>query len=456
MTTAQLAPPAAAPGADSGLTAGQDGSLATPDEGGGFILALDGAVAQSATQETAAAAGPVSGELPNSSVADADGQTMTLVGLDDAPLTIAPAQAAADAPALGAAIPPGAGTSDGSAVAGSSAGTTSTSSSSATALAPGRPDTTGAPGAAPGAVAAPATARTGQAEAAAIAQGAGDRPEPSATAAPLVAAGKEVGRSGREGGVVTLTLTPVPEAEAAAESPQSPIADRPSGRGATSTAQASQLVQSTPIAPSTRPGSSPRVAESGAAPVPAAPAPPAPAETAGSAGQQSGAALSAAPGPVPVPLGEAMAAARSTSTVAHQLSRELGTHIKMAVREGGRELLVQLKPPELGHLTIRVTVADGAIHAHIIADRPEAARMLSQAISSLGQSLAELGLDVQDLDVALGGETANGHADEAGDGSGATASADRGTSGDEDLEVLAAQRPSPDAVRDVNRLDLLV
>ena len=90
-------------------------------------------------------------------------------------------------------------------------------------------------------------------------------------------------------------------------------------------------------------------------------------------------------------------------TTPHELARELGHRVQMAVREGGRELLITLRPPELGHLTIRVTMIDGVLQAQIVADRPEAARLLQQSLSHLDSSLGDLGYSLDSLDVAYSG-----------------------------------------------------
>ena len=76
----------------------------------------------------------------------------------------------------------------------------------------------------------------------------------------------------------------------------------------------------------------------------------------------------------------------------------------MAVREGGRELLINLRPPDLGHLTIRVTMTEGVMQAQIIADRPEAARLLQQSLAHLDASLGDLGYSLDSLDVAYSGQ----------------------------------------------------
>ena len=91
-------------------------------------------------------------------------------------------------------------------------------------------------------------------------------------------------------------------------------------------------------------------------------------------------------------------------TTPHELARELGTRVHMAVREGGRELVLNLRPADLGHLTIRVTMNDGIMQAQIIADRPEAARMLQQSMAHLDSALGDLGYSLDNLDVAYQGQ----------------------------------------------------
>jgi len=55
-------------------------------------------------------------------------------------------------------------------------------------------------------------------------------------------------------------------------------------------------------------------------------------------------------------------------------------------------------------LTIRVTMTDGVMQASIIADRPEAARMLQQSLGHLDTALSDLGYSLDNLDVAYSGQ----------------------------------------------------
>jgi flagellar hook-length control protein FliK len=138
-------------------------------------------------------------------------------------------------------------------------------------------------------------------------------------------------------------------------------------------------------------------------------------------------------------------------TTPHELARELGTRLQMAVREGGRELVVTLRPAELGHLTIRVTVQDGVLQAQILADRPEAARMLQQSLGHLGSALGDLGYSLENLDVAYGGGDPR-DAQASGDADGAV----RGEVQEADgTPVAASDDPATAVAGSPARLDLL-
>lgn len=89
-----------------------------------------------------------------------------------------------------------------------------------------------------------------------------------------------------------------------------------------------------------------------------------------------------------------------------QLAHELVDHLRVAVREEGREITINLRPAELGSMTIRVTMQDGVLQAHIAADRPESARLLEQSLSNLQDMLADRGYEMGSLDVNTGGPDA--------------------------------------------------
>jgi len=81
------------------------------------------------------------------------------------------------------------------------------------------------------------------------------------------------------------------------------------------------------------------------------------------------------------------------------LAHELAGQLRVAIREEGKEIQIQLRPPELGNLTIRVVIHDGVLQAHIAADRPDAARLLEQSLGNLEDLLADQGYELGGLDV---------------------------------------------------------
>jgi flagellar hook-length control protein FliK len=98
-----------------------------------------------------------------------------------------------------------------------------------------------------------------------------------------------------------------------------------------------------------------------------------------------------------------------------QLAHELVDHLRVAVREEGREIQITLRPAELGTMTIRVTMQDGVLQAHIMADRPESARLLEQSLRHLEDMLADRGYEMGSVDVNSGGHDARQAAQSAHD-----------------------------------------
>jgi hypothetical protein len=138
----------------------------------------------------------------------------------------------------------------------------------------------------------------------------------------------------------------------------------------------------------------------------------------------------------------------------HELAQEIGARVHMAVREGGRELVVNLRPADLGRLTIRVTMTDGVMHAQILADRPEAARMLQGSLGHLGAALGDLGYSLDSLDVSYGGQGSPDPRDAAPSAPGPARPA-RGAAPEGDGAPVAAD-PIPTTGRGPSpRLDLL-
>ena len=245
---------------------------------------------------------------------------------------------------------------------------------------------------------------------------------------------------------ITLTLTSKDAQPPMVATPTTPA---PASPGTTSATTAPVVPPSGPAAapivtPQTGSGhDAPPAAtarESAAAPAPATPPAPAPGVGMGQA----------APAPIQPSAPGGTALATGGLTTPHELAHELGTRVHMAVREGGRELLVNLRPKELGQLTIRVTMTDGVLHAQITADRPEAARMLQQSLGQLDTALTDLGYSLDGLDVSFGGRDAQ-------DARSSSAGRDAPAHADEidESETLTSTAPATHATTTSSRLDLL-
>lgn len=163
---------------------------------------------------------------------------------------------------------------------------------------------------------------------------------------------------------------------------------------------------STPAGPDAVPTTAPDVAT----PLPSAPSPDSIAATADSAD----------PAPVAVELPPIRAARSEAVTVpvtavtrpqpapAEQLVAVLAPLRHRA--DGTYELRLELKPPELGRVEIRVEMRDGVMHAHLRAEQPGAAQALRDALTQLRDHLTGHGVQTGALNVDAGGAGARrGH-----------------------------------------------
>lgn len=76
--------------------------------------------------------------------------------------------------------------------------------------------------------------------------------------------------------------------------------------------------------------------------------------------------------------------------------RDVPVSLAKAVGDGKTELTLALRPPELGHLTIRLQFADGQLQVDIRADRPETLHLLQREADGFERSLRQAGLDLRE------------------------------------------------------------
>ena len=114
-----------------------------------------------------------------------------------------------------------------------------------------------------------------------------------------------------------------------------------------------------------------------------------------------------APQPVTAPAPAAPVTAPPTLERAVPLYRAVqttGTLLHVAAERGVTHARLNLKPVELGGIEVRLQSTPQGISAQLVADNPEAARMLSQASEDLRRQLAERDVTLLSLDVSTSSE----------------------------------------------------
>jgi len=273
---------------------------------------------------------------------------------------------------------------------------------------------------------------------------------PVDAAGPLAAPAATVEPAAPVEPAATLTTAPVPPAVAPlAAQPQasvSPAATAPSPAAPTEPALPAATTSpfaapaSAATAASAATGLAPAAVEAGTA-APAAPAAPTvttapaaeqapaaptalaqPAANGQGAGQQGSAPREqptagddapapVAPAPVPsTPTAPAAAPAPPVSPLAqrsaplHLAPRAVAQMLHVAVERGISHARLNLRPAELGGIEIRLQTSAAGVTAQVVADSPEAARLLQQAADDLRRSLERHDVTLLSLDVSTAGD----------------------------------------------------
>ena len=95
-----------------------------------------------------------------------------------------------------------------------------------------------------------------------------------------------------------------------------------------------------------------------------------------------------------------------------------GTLIHLASERGITHARLNLKPVELGGIEVKLQSTPAGIHAQLVADSPEAARMLSQAGDQLRQQLSDRDVNLLSLDVSTSSDQRNDQPGFSADGFG--------------------------------------
>jgi flagellar hook-length control protein FliK len=104
--------------------------------------------------------------------------------------------------------------------------------------------------------------------------------------------------------------------------------------------------------------------------------------------------------PAPAPSGVSVNAEPKGAATLGQAPRAVGQLIHLASQRGVQHARLNLKPVELGGIEIRLQTSSAGVTAQVVADSPEAARMLQQAGDDLKRSLAASNVELLSLDVS--------------------------------------------------------
>jgi flagellar hook-length control protein FliK len=100
-------------------------------------------------------------------------------------------------------------------------------------------------------------------------------------------------------------------------------------------------------------------------------------------------------------LASAARAAAARSTLPTYVVRQVSEQIALMAKNNQSQLRLALKPPELGELTIKLSLREGVLKATLVADNASAKHALEAGLNDLKQQLAQQGLKAERLEVVI-------------------------------------------------------
>ncbi|KMY68955.1 hypothetical protein AAU61_05185 [Desulfocarbo indianensis] len=139
-------------------------------------------------------------------------------------------------------------------------------------------------------------------------------------------------------------------------------------------------------------------------------------------------------------LAQAGKAAAAQRTLPTYVVRQVSEQIAQMAKSSQNQLRLALKPQELGELTIKLSIKEGALKATLVAESSSAKQTLEAGINELKQQLAQQGLKVERLEVVMSPdaerrEAKSGEQDSSGQGGDGSESGGSGGSQSEDEEI---------------------
>ncbi|URA10904.1 flagellar hook-length control protein FliK [Thermospira aquatica] len=85
-----------------------------------------------------------------------------------------------------------------------------------------------------------------------------------------------------------------------------------------------------------------------------------------------------------------------------QMLQQVAGKALITLRDGQSEMRLQLTPPDLGRMEMKIVLEDGQMRGKIVVSTPEAKALFDQNLGELQRQLQQVGVQVGSLDVSLG------------------------------------------------------
>lgn len=102
----------------------------------------------------------------------------------------------------------------------------------------------------------------------------------------------------------------------------------------------------------------------------------------------------------------------------NQVVNQVSVRLFTGVRQGSGNMTIQIHPPELGSVKVKLVSEQGSLHVHLHPQNQQVAAILERHLPALHQSLADQGIDLSGLQVSVDSGTdqnASGFEDQEGD-----------------------------------------
>ena len=162
--------------------------------------------------------------------------------------------------------------------------------------------------------------------------------------------------------------------------------------------------------------------------------------------------LEKAPGQIVTRLSQLVAAsAPQLEELAETIMPQITRGIATLVRNGAAEMRLQLRPPDLGEIELRVRTTESAVRGHVVVQHSELKHLVEAQLDKLRASLEEQGLALEGFDVSVGREGQFARSEEGSENRG---DLQGGNAGEATAEGVESDRRSPLLVRGAGNGDL--